>query len=164
MNYVTRNRIATYLYISSDLVTLVWPWIYMVMFFFILRDRSFLRLSSFALALLYFELSILKVFIILSPIKQIFQKVGFRSTMMSGVTHKLKSLFLRKSKKSRVFISNRANLCCSWNASLVNICMVDRYSYIFYKKGVIYELGSRLNQIGFILKNGSVGSMLFFSS
>ena len=43
----------------------------------------FLWASSFALALLQFDLSLLEVFIILSPKKQIFQKIWSRCSMMS---------------------------------------------------------------------------------
>ena len=58
--------------------------------------------------------------------------------------------FSERTKKSELFIPNRAKFCCLLNASLVNIYMEDRYSYNFFKKRVIYELRNHSDQIRFI--------------
>ena len=53
------------------------------MFFLLYGMAHFFWASSFALALLQFELSIQELFKILSPKKQIFQYIWFRSSMIS---------------------------------------------------------------------------------
>ena len=55
--------------------------------------------------------------------------------LKGGVTNELKSLFLFKSKKSRVIYSKQdKTLLTRKNTSLVSTCMEDRYSYIFFFK------------------------------